>query len=115
MPNNAIVGGSAAIAAGAALFKRVTQQRGIVVASIGDAALACGPVWEAMNFSAMGQYRSLWEEKMGGSPPLLFHVLNNFYGMGGQTTGETMGQDIAARVGCGINAENMYCERVDGY
>jgi len=35
--------------------------------------------------------------------------------MGGQTCGETMGYDIAARVGAGLNADQMHAERVDGY
>jgi 2-oxoisovalerate dehydrogenase E1 component len=35
--------------------------------------------------------------------------------MGGQTMGETMGYDILARVGAGVNPEMMYAERVDGY
>ena len=47
-PNNAIVGGSADIATGAALFKRVNRKPGIVVANIGDASFGCGPVWEGM-------------------------------------------------------------------
>jgi 2-oxoisovalerate dehydrogenase E1 component len=40
MPNNAIVGGSADIATGAALFKRVNRRPGIVIANIGDASWA---------------------------------------------------------------------------
>jgi 2-oxoisovalerate dehydrogenase E1 component len=39
-PNNAIVGGSGDIAVGAALFKKVNRKPGLVVANIGDAALA---------------------------------------------------------------------------
>jgi len=35
--------------------------------------------------------------------------------MGGQTSGETMGYDIAARIGAGLNADQMHAERVDGY
>ena len=35
--------------------------------------------------------------------------------MGGQTSGETMGYKIAARVGAALNRENMHAERVDGY
>jgi len=42
-PNNAIVGGSADISVGAALFKRVNRQSGLVVCNIGDAAASCGP------------------------------------------------------------------------
>ncbi|HER09491.1 MAG TPA: dehydrogenase, partial [Bacteroides sp.] len=40
---------------------------------------------------------------------------NNQYGMGGQTSGETMGYSIAARVGAAVNRVNMHAERVDGY
>ncbi len=115
MPNNAIVGGSAPIATGSALFKRVNRKPGIVIANIGDASMGCGPVWEAMMFAAMDQYRTLWREEDGGSPPIMFNFFNNFYGMGGQTAGETMGYDILARVGAGVNPEAMHSERVDGY
>ncbi|MFV0429252.1 MAG: thiamine pyrophosphate-dependent enzyme [Arachnia sp.] len=114
MPNNAIVGGSADIATGSALFKRVNRQQGIVIANIGDASMGCGPVWEAMMFAAMDQYRTLWDDEIGGNPPIWFNFFNNFYGMGGQTSGETMGYDILARVGAGVNPEAMHAERVDG-
>jgi len=115
MPNNAIVGGSADIATGSALYKRINKKPGIVVSNVGDAALGCGPVWEAMTFAAMDQYRTLWPESAGGAPPILFNFFNNFYGMGGQTFGETMGYQILARVGAGVNPEAMHSERVDGY
>ncbi|TVR54077.1 MAG: dehydrogenase [Spirochaetaceae bacterium] len=115
MPNNAIVGGSADIAMGSALFKRVNRKPGIVIANIGDASLGCGPVWEAMMLSAMEQYRTLWPKDVGGAPPIIFNFFNNFYGMGGQTFGETMGFDVLARVGAGVNSDNMHAERVDGY
>ena len=115
MPNNAIVGGSADIAAGAALHQRVNRKGGVVIANIGDASAGCGPVWEAMVFSAMDQYRTLWNPALGGSPPILFNFMNNFYGMGGQTFGETMGFGVLARMGAGVNPENMHAERVDGY
>ena len=115
MPNNAIVGGSAPIAAGSALYKRVNRLPGIVIANIGDASMGCGPVWEAMMFSAMDQFRTLWRPEDGGNPPIMFNFFNNFYGMGGQTSGETMGYDILARVGAGVNPEAMHAERVDGY
>ena len=115
MPNNAIVGGSADIAVGGALFKRINRRPGIVIANIGDASMGCGPVWEAMMFAAMDQYRTLWPEDVGGAPPILFNFMNNFYGMGGQPVGETMGFGVLARVGLGVNAEAMHAERVDGY
>jgi 2-oxoisovalerate dehydrogenase E1 component len=64
--------------------------------------------------AAMDQYRTLWGEDFG-SPPVLFNIMNNQYGMGGQTRGETMGYDMVARIGAGINPEMMHAERVDGY
>jgi 2-oxoisovalerate dehydrogenase E1 component len=115
MPNNAIVGGSADIAVGAALFKLVNSKPGIVIANIGDASMGCGPVWEAMMFAAMDQYHTLWDEELGGSPRIIFNFMNNFYGMGGQPQGETMGFGMLARVGMGVNPEAMHAERIDGY
>ncbi|WP_304221222.1 thiamine pyrophosphate-dependent enzyme [Gracilinema caldarium] len=115
MPNNAIVGGSADIATGSALYKRINRKPGIVIANIGDASMGCGPVWEAMMLASMDQYRTLWPKEAGGAPPILFNFFNNFYGMGGQTMGETMGYQVLARVGAGVNPDNMHSERVDGY
>ena len=114
-PNNAIVGGSGSIAPGAALFKRVNRKPGIVVANIGDASFGCGPVWEGITFSAMAQYRNLWDEALGGGLPILFNCMNNFYGMGGQPLGETMGVQFIAQIGAGVNPEQMHAERVNGY
>ncbi len=114
-PNNAVVGGSADIATGAALFKRINRKPGIVIANIGDASMGCGPVWEAIMMAAMDQYRTLWDAEIGGAPPILFNFMNNFYGMGGQPQGETMGFGVLARVGMGVNPEAMHAERVDGY
>lgn len=114
-PNNAIVGGSATIALGAALFKRCNQKEGIVICNIGDASMGCGPVWEGMVMSAMDQVKQLWGEGYNKGLPILFNIFNNQYGMGGQTRGETMGYDFLARIGAGVNPEQMYSERVDGY
>ncbi len=114
-PNNAIVGGSADIATGAALFKRVNRKGGIVVANIGDGSLGCGPVWEALNFAAMDQLRQLWDEEHRGGLPILFNIFNNQYAMGGQTQGETMAYDMLARLGAGVTPNQMHAERVDGY
>ena len=115
MPNNAIVGGSADIAVGAALFKRVNRRPGVVIANIGDASSGCGPTWEAIAFASMDQYHSLWDPKIGGAPPIIFNFVNNFYGMGGQTAGETMGFGVLARIGAGVNEDAMHAERIDGY
>ncbi|MGI6047909.1 MAG: alpha-ketoacid dehydrogenase subunit alpha/beta [Petrimonas sp.] len=114
-PNNAIVGGSGDIAVGAALYKKVNRKPGLVVANIGDASMACGPVWEGITFAAMDQFKELWEGDMKGGLPVIINIMNNQYGMGGQTCGETMGYGIAARIGAGVNPEQMHAERVDGY
>ncbi|MEM1288141.1 MAG: thiamine pyrophosphate-dependent enzyme [Pseudomonadota bacterium] len=113
-PNNAIVGASAGIAAGAALRRKLAGDQGIVVANVGDGATGCGPVWEAMNFAAMAQFQTLWDDGQRGGLPVLFFFTNNFYAMGGQTKGETMGWERLSRIGAGINPEQMHAETVDG-
>lgn len=114
-PNNAIVGGSGDISVGAALYKKINRKQGIIVCNIGDASLGCGPVWEGITFATMDQYKTLWDGEYRGGLPLIFNFMNNLYGMGGQTMGETMGYEILARVGAGVNPEMMHSERVDGY
>lgn len=114
-PNNAIVGGSADISVGAALYKKINRKQGIIVCNIGDASMGCGPVWEGICFASMDQYKTLWPEEYRGGLPIIFNFMNNLYGMGGQTMGETMGYGSLARVGAGINPEQMHAERIDGY
>ena len=113
-PNNAIVGGSAPIATGIALYNRVQRKNNIVIANIGDASSACGPVWESMNFAAMGQFKKNEEKKINGGLPIVYFFVNNFYGMGGQPIGETMGYENLARIGSGINPDKLHAEVIDG-
>ena len=115
MPNNAIVGGSADISVGAALFKKVNHKPGLVICNIGDASLGCGPVWEAIAFATMDQFKELWDKDHKGGLPFILNFQNNFYGMGGQPVGETMGMKVLARLGAGINPQQMHSERIDGY
>ncbi len=112
-PNNAIVGGAAPVALGAALYKKINDKPGIVISNVGDGAVGCGVVYESMNFASMDQFRTLWEKK--GGLPILFNFFNNNYGMGGQTRGETMAYDFLARLGAGVTPSQMYAERVDGF
>lgn len=114
-PNNAIVGGSIDISVGAALFKKINRKNGIVIANVGDGSMGCGPVWEGFMLAAMDQYNQLWEGDMKGGLPILFNINNNQYAMGGQTRGETMGYDYPARIGAGVNPDQMHAERVDGF
>lgn len=113
-PNNAIVGGSAPLATGAALYNRLQVKDGIVVASIGDASTGTGPVWESFNFAGMAQLNSLMDAAHSGGLPVVFFVVNNFYGMGGQPIGETMAFDHIARIGAGVNAHQMHAQVIDG-
>lgn len=118
MPNNAIVGGSGPISLGAALFKRSNHKPGIVISNCGDGALGRGPVLESFNFASMDQITKLWGmdgKYSDAGMPILFNVFDNSYGMGGQTRGETMGFDLAARLGAGFNPSQMHTERVNGY
>ena len=114
-PNNAIVGGSGPVATGAALYKKINEKNGMVICNIGDASLGCGPVLESLNFAAMDQFRTLWEDEKKSALPIIFNVFNNSYGMGGQTRGETMAYDMLARVGAGVTPSQMHAERVDGW
>lgn len=114
-PNNALVGGSADIAVGAAYFKKINKKPGIVIANIGDGSMGCGPVWEALCMAGMAQTKELWDEAHRGGIPFILNVFNNHYAMGGQTRGETMPYDAVARIGAGVNAEGMHAERVNGY
>jgi len=113
-PNNAIVAGSAPIATGAALWRRVQSKPGCVVANIGDASTGCGVFWESLNFAAMGQLQTLWDEAHHGGLPIIYFIVNNFYGMGGQTVGETMAYDRVSRIGAGMRPDSVHAETVDG-
>lgn len=113
-PNNAIVGGSGTISVGSAYYKLINKKPGVVVCNIGDGATACGPVWEGLMMAAMDQVRTLWG-KDGGGVPIVFNINDNFYGMGGQTMGETMGYGMVARLAAGVCPSQMYAERVDGF
>lgn len=107
-PNNAIVGGSGTISVGAALYKLVNDKEGVVVCNIGDGSTACGPVWEGFMLAAMDQIKLLWPEGKHALP-IIFNINDNFYGMGGQTRGETMGYDMVARIAAGISPGRAPC------
>ena len=65
--------------------------------------------------AGMGQLTQLWDDEMKGGLPVMFNIVNNQYGMGGQTVGETMGYDMPARMGAGFNPNQLLAERVDGF
>ncbi len=111
-PNNAIVGASAGIATGAGLWMKSEGRDSIAVSMTGDGSTGCGPVWEALNFAGMAQFERLWDSR--GFLPVLFFFTNNFYAMGGQTSGETMAWDRLARIGAGLRDDACHAETVDG-
>ena len=72
-------------------------------------------MWEGITFASMDQYRKLWDQALGGGLPIIFNCMDNFYGMGGQPNGETMACEFIARIGAGVNPEQMHAERINGY
>src|SRR5437870_6678057 len=94
---NAIVGGSAGIAPGAALSIKMRQSDQVAVCFFGDGALGQGLLYEAMNMA------SLWKL------PVIYVCENNLYGEY-TPCGETIAGDILARP----RALGVYAESVDG-
>lgn len=113
-PNNAATRGAGSIAAGAALFKRINAKPGIVIANIADASLGSGSVWEGVCMAALEQYRTLWPKDHNGGLPLLFNFVNIRSGMEATAIEETLGMRTLARLGAGVNPEQMHAERIDG-
>jgi len=103
---NAIVGGSYAIGAGAALAQHILGTDRVVVTIVGDGAANNGIAHEAMNFAAQGQF--------GKGLPVIFLIENNQYGMTGQQYKEVTGLRYLAQRGAGYNDVNMHAEVVDG-
>src|SRR5437867_5616947 len=94
---NAIVGGSAGIATGAALSARMRGSDQVAVCFFGDGALGQGLLYESMNMA------SLWKL------PVIYVCENNLYGE--YTPGhETIAGDILARP----RALGVHAESVDG-
>jgi len=103
---NAIVGGSLAIATGAAMAIQKNEENRVVVCIGGDGAMNNGIAHEAMNFSVMKQFKK--------GLPILYFVENNQYGMTGQQSGEVTGVDFLSQRGAGYNSVNMHAETICG-
>jgi pyruvate dehydrogenase E1 component alpha subunit len=92
---NAIVGGSAGIATGAALSAKMRGSGQVAVCFFGDGALGQGLLYEAMNMA------SLWKL------PVIYVCENNLYGEY-TPCGETIAGEILGRPrGFGIHAESV--------
>jgi pyruvate dehydrogenase E1 component alpha subunit len=92
---NAIVGGSTAIAAGAALSAKRLKNGRVAVCFFGDGALGQGLLYESMNMAA------LWKL------PVIYVCENNLYGEYTSNT-ETLAGDMLTRAaGFGIQGESV--------
>ncbi|MCE5218877.1 dehydrogenase E1 component subunit alpha/beta [bacterium] len=103
---NAIVGGSYAIAAGAAMASDKLGNGRVCLCFVGDGATNNGIAHEAYNFASMAQFKK--------GCPVIFLVENNQYGMTGQERGEVTGIEYLAQRGAGYNPENMHAEVING-
>jgi pyruvate dehydrogenase E1 component alpha subunit len=94
---NAIVGGSAGIATGAALSAKMRGSGQVAVCFFGDGALGQGLLYEVMNMA------SLWKL------PVIYVCENNLYGEY-TACGDTVAGEILARA----RAFGVHAESVDG-
>ena len=103
---NAIVGGSFAIAVGAAMANEKLGNGKVCICFVGDGAVNNGIAGEALNFAAQSQFEN--------GCPVVFLVENNQYGMTGQQSGEVTGIDFLAQRAAGFAKNNMHAEVVNG-
>jgi 2-oxoisovalerate dehydrogenase E1 component len=103
---NAIVGGSFAIAVGAAMAAEKLGTGQVCVAFLGDGSVNNGIGAEAMNFAAMDQLER--------GCPVVFLIENNQYGMTGQQDKEVTGIDYLAQRAAGFARDAMHAEVVNG-
>jgi TPP-dependent pyruvate/acetoin dehydrogenase alpha subunit len=94
---NAIVGGSAALATGAALSSKMRGSDQVTVCFFGDGALGQGVLYEAMNMA------SLWKL------PVIYVCENNLY-----TEYTPIGETAAGEISARPKAFGIHTEEVDG-
>lgn len=103
---NAIVGGSLAIATGAAMACSKLENDRVVVCLVGDGGVSNGIAAESFNFACMDQFKA--------GTPVIYLIENNQYAMTGQEAGEVTGVRYLAQRGAGFDEENMNAEVVNG-
>ncbi len=103
---NAIVGGSYAMATGAAMASEKLGEGKVCLCLVGDGATNNGIAHESYNFATMAQFEN--------GCPVIYLIENNQYGMTGQQVGEVTGVQRLARRGAGYNHVNMHAEVVSG-
>ena len=62
--------------------------------NIGDASFGCGPVWEGITFSAMDQYRKLWDAVARRRPADRFQLHEQFLRHGRTAGGRDHGRAV---------------------
>jgi acetoin:2,6-dichlorophenolindophenol oxidoreductase subunit alpha len=92
---NAIVGGSAAIAAGAAFASKYLRQDRVVVCFFGEGALGQGVLYESMNLA------QLW------TLPIVYLCENNLYNEYTHFTETTAGEIMARPAAFGLAADSV--------
>jgi 2-oxoisovalerate dehydrogenase E1 component len=107
---NAIVGGSYAIATGAAMANLWLGEDRTVLCLVGDGATNNGIAHEAMNMACMEQIGWMFDKGL----PIIYLVENNQYGMTGKQAGEVTGVRHLAQRGAGYNSVSMRAEAVNG-
>ncbi|MBM3473210.1 MAG: pyruvate dehydrogenase [Armatimonadetes bacterium] len=107
---NAIVGGSYAIATGAAMANLWLGEDRTVLCLVGDGATNNGIAHEAMNMACMDQIGWMFDKGL----PIIYLVENNQYGMTGKQAGEVTGIEHLAQRGAGYNRVSMRAEAVNG-
>jgi 2-oxoisovalerate dehydrogenase E1 component len=103
---NAIVGGGAPIATGAALAVQNLKEPRVVLAALGDGAMNNGVTMESLNFATMAQFEH--------GLPIIFFIENNQYGMTGQQKGEVTDIEYLSQRGAGYNEEAMHAQTICG-
>ena len=111
---NAIVGGSAGIAAGAGFSARYRRSGQVTLSFIGDGAYSNGIVLESLNLACMAQFKNpgLTDHPFG--VPTIFTIVNNMYAMTGQEQGEISGVDYLARRAAAFDLDCMHAAVVNG-
>ncbi len=107
-PSATALAGSAGLAVGAALHKKNNGLGGIAVANMKAEAASCGTAWEAFCLSDANEFRKSGQKNAG--LPVLFTLLHE------RESGETDNiiRKCTAYVGCGVNANAMHAECVNG-
>ena len=114
MPNNAIVGGSADIAVGSALYKRINGQRA------SSSRTSATPPWAAGRYGKpcpSPRWTNIGSSgaRTRAARPHPLQLLQQLLRHGRPDRWRDHGLQDPGAIGAGVNPEQMHAERVDGY